>query len=577
MNDADEQFEDRHDGLLVAGAALAGAVALAVRKAKRDARDNLPRRITHTNLVPALNVVRPVLGDLSQRIDRVVSNRVPGIIDRAVKPFADLLDPTPLLFLGRRLLDQVSNWFRRLLDFGRQVLNKVSQSVFGTEDTTPLDVFAPFDQMEQQAGNVGRDAVVHIGTQTVWGMVDMPGVVGYKVMSQSDNRVRPKHWARHGREYYRDPTGDQLSYEFLPRPPFESPFENFRRAFNCILPGNVVQGRVEAVSKATYSGEAVEIQSADGARLTVTAQHPVLTDKGFTAAGLLKKGDNLVRYRPDGNKSVNVDVDHPPVKIDQLFEAFSQGQSVDSGGGLSGLDFYGDAKFFKSDVHVAKADVELLNSRETHRLQSARNQALVRVDVEPLVQSGFCSRCSGRSRLFSSLAQVKSLIPLHLLGLGLIPNFDAQPFQHPVQAEQPAFRSHATASHSEFGRQFVQGITGCVPSHNFLDGLGSELQFQSSAFARVGDGSELDTRLGKPTPYGVALHPEFPTEMRERNPGLVTTDQIREIRRFHFDGPVYDLQTPTGYFTAGSELSNIVVANCRCYLIPIFDREFLRV
>jgi hypothetical protein len=225
-------FDRRHETLLRAGSHLAGSVRHVTRQAKADAKRNLPT-VTHNSLVPAVGVVRQVLGTLNNSIRRIVGNRIPDLVERAWGGLKGMVDPLIKSVVSNQLVNTVTDWFGRLADVGRAVIGKIQQSVFGPGDAPPIDVFEPFDRIERGAEGVSRDAAVYIGTGTVWGIVDTPGVIGYTVMSQADLRVRPKHWRRHATSYFRDPVGKQLGYEFLPRPPFESPFDGYRRAFGC--------------------------------------------------------------------------------------------------------------------------------------------------------------------------------------------------------------------------------------------------------------------------------------------------------------------------------------------------------
>jgi intein/homing endonuclease len=52
--------------------------------------------------------------------------------------------------------------------------------------------------------------------------------------------------------------------------------------------------------------------------------------------------------------------------------------------------------------------------------------------------------------------------------------------------------------------------------------------------------------------------------MIDRLPGIVTTDNVDDVRYFDYAGHVYDLQSVDGYYYS----SGIVVHNCRCFLEP---------
>lgn len=58
-------------------------------------------------------------------------------------------------------------------------------------------------------------------------------ITGYTVRAMHDERTRPKHAARDGTEYYRQPKPGQKGFDEMPRPPQESPKDGSTFAFNC--------------------------------------------------------------------------------------------------------------------------------------------------------------------------------------------------------------------------------------------------------------------------------------------------------------------------------------------------------
>ena len=49
--------------------------------------------------------------------------------------------------------------------------------------------------------------------------------------------------------------------------------------------------------------------------------------------------------------------------------------------------------------------------------------------------------------------------------------------------------------------------------------------------------------------------------------GMIARDHVLRVRRTEFSGHVYDLQTIPSYYIS----QNIVISNCRCQIIPLFD------
>lgn len=109
---------------------------------------------------------------------------------------------------------------------------------------------------------------------------------------------------------------------------------------------------IHKVFRREYSGPLITLRTAAGHELTGSPNHPVLTDRGWVAMGLLRKGDDVVsrRFGQDGGVT-DPDVDHQPPTIAEVARSFAE-----AGGGpaatqrvpLVGMDFHGDG----SDGHV---------------------------------------------------------------------------------------------------------------------------------------------------------------------------------------------------------------------------------
>lgn len=133
----------------------------------------------------------------------------------------------------------------------------------------------------------------------------------------------------------------------------------------CILPDQRVQGCIVKASKSWYSGEIVRITTTTGVTLTVTMNHPVLTEAGFLPAGQLTEGLNLLRYvgenKAVATKAAVVDENkkNTPTTAEDIFKTLAATFGVKYRRRASRLDFHGDAKFFQGDVQVVVVKSEL--------------------------------------------------------------------------------------------------------------------------------------------------------------------------------------------------------------------------
>jgi SPP1 gp7 family putative phage head morphogenesis protein len=80
--------------------------------------------------------------------------------------------------------------------------------------------------------------------------------------------------------------GQVYPIDAYPRPPLH---------FRCVLPDTHVtpSGSISYISKRPFNGQVVVIRSSGDNILTVTPNHPIMTDRGFIQAKFLNKGDNL--------------------------------------------------------------------------------------------------------------------------------------------------------------------------------------------------------------------------------------------------------------------------------------------
>ena len=296
---------------------------------------------------------------------------------------------------------------------------------------------------------------------------------------------------------------------------------------DCVLPGTVVSGTAVATTMRMHEGEVVTL-AAGGQELTVTANHPVLTSRGWVAAQFVDESDHLaVAEVVDRVVSGAPGVDQRPSSIEDRFRAaLMEPQSARRSVPGASEQFHGDG--FDSEVHVVARDNLLWDERD----------ALAReVRAEFLL--------SERARVPASAGG--SLTPLG--GAQLL-----------LDRADPA--ANGSMGRLRLGRAFSG-------RHLF----GADL-------ARLATPARLDARIQEPPTdrrpgqavslgQGVLTFPgEIPAEESLRAlQGVVRLAPVtRIVRRWH-RGHVYNLQTESGWYWANS----IVTHNCDCVATPIRD------
>lgn len=312
-----------------------------------------------------------------------------------------------------------------------------------------------------------------------------------------DGRTRDTHWALDGFVTLRtDP-----AYKILLRA---------LKDWNCILPGGTVTGQFLCAVKSFYEGQAVEIETLQGAVIRVTKNHPILTANGFVPAGELNGGEQLfldvgqIEESRDGLSSTRFgrwtsqkyDV---PTKVEEVFGSLAALGFEESLRPIAD-NFHGEAACFNGNVRVVWANRELLDGGEIAFDEDGRN-----VIFEPSLQGGMSA-----GELGDSIAVAHSR-PFQGLGLVAIPGSDAVSDQSAIDG--------ATAN--------LEG---------FADGLGGFAFVEKVDHVSIGD--------------------VFPS---------IRPDRVTAVRHFGYSGEVYDFQTTTGIILLGG----LAIGNCRCSLIPL--------
>jgi len=335
-----------------------------------------------------------------------------------------------------------------------------------------------------------------LANQAVWEAAEV--IREFTWMTAMDERVCDVCGANHGQVF---PLA-QLD-ELIPAHP------------NC-LPGDALVspiGGVSAGSERWYEGDVVIIETLEN-NLTVTPNHPVLTDCGWVAAGKLKQGDYILGYTSAEWESTIVQVNNQHM-VSTIKDVFS---SLD----LAGLrmptaapDFHGDGA--GSDVAVIRPNREVVNNVNPHR-------------IEPTSQHNFAP------------GDVVSEIALPSVG-----------------------------TFTEFLEGYVT-VAGCLMSGSDL--ALALLGRHSTPFDLfcLGLGPGHYSRVDYPFPESTSINASLFCKGVLGLPFNISLQKVVKVWNDDFVGHVYNLQTDSGMYLA----NGIITHNCRCWPQPIVDRELSR-
>lgn len=340
-------------------------------------------------------------------------------------------------------------------------------------------------------------------------------------------------------------------------------------SMNCVLPGQLFQGGVVGASKARYSGDVVEIRTRSGASLSVTLNHPVLTEKGFASAGCLKEGERLLCYLGKTKASATVDyIQHAPSPVEQVFDSFQSlaGPAfVDYAPRPRPFEFHGDAKWFQGKIQVVGTYCKL-------------RDRVIADGTERFSESGFVGTYSEEPSLTGSRRPDKFIgvgstlgkrDPSRfgssglLSGIELCPDhcggFRSGPLFDPMLLERS---TDSRTGDIHAAGQSLTSLPGQVSPHDLQFGFsvqdcnpGADNFHQPPTFSR---GPYPDVNFSQCSFDGRCRDSVLAAKLLERGPDDVFLDEIVEVRRFHYDGPVYDFESPNGWYL----INNLFISNC---------------
>lgn len=430
----------------------------------------------------------------------------------------------------------------------------------------------------------------------------------------NDSRVRPSHLAMDG---VIRPVDDPLWKRWTPPV-----------GHRCFLPGTRVRGNFRLGSKMFYAGPAVEFWTASGARLAVTANHPILTEHGFIAASELCEGMDCLSYGVDVKMPAarppvirHVNDQQPPASVEDVFDALA---SYAFGfANRSTFDLHGDAVFGQGDVHVAGSECHLMHGFKLESAQGFNDFKLIfagnwfqwsglkslrdslfrwignaelpkntsavgfgdakhaanfrdresafRVELSNFLAQRIIFGVSG-APCRAALALDSGSVSLHrgpfdALSLALPARLDA------VSQQEPIYRLPA---HSVLlGKRIDASPAGIFINQLArifrlpLSGRNLKAASQSRGILLR---SKLEPALAQQTLEATGGDAGLFAKLASHFPGEITRDKIVGIRHFTFRGHVYDFETEQGWLFA----NGVVASNCRCTLRQMTAREAQR-
>lgn len=332
----------------------------------------------------------------------------------------------------------------------------------------------------------------------------------------------------------------------------------------CVFPNTkVIAPDIEAMTRSSYSGCVVEIGTSDGARLTVTPNHIVLTARGWVRAKNLIKGDKVINYSR-GIKSViesdPTDNDGIPT-IEEFFTSLLESGAVPAMSmPISSEDFKGDIPSdgeidiifidgklrnkLNATLSQLVGDILLVGAPESGEVALSRNSSL----AEHLVGLGLAADGIMSGSRIAAILLRGTLTHSQLIGLRLPSDYDAR-----------LYKTAANDTSADI-KLFGDGIfahPGSIHISNLLD-----VKRDFDSLKR--NTASLETALDGRFCDSVGL-----CDFISAFSGFVTFDDIIFVTNKYYSGHVYDASSLSTLYIA----NGIITSNCRCSTAAYMERK----
>lgn len=368
-----------------------------------------------------------------------------------------------------------------------------------------------------------------------------------------DERVRPTHEARQGKEFDLD---KGLAVPSDPREilPGTDP--------NCFAGSVNINGSgfIKKLFRRRYTGQMTVFVLADGSVFTSTPNHPVLCKRGFFGAQFLNEGDYVLSKVHESRDIVKDDVDRKVTTIGNLFDSFFNSSIVDDRIVTKLGKFHGDVS--DSEVDIVNINRKLIDKVNTRLIKKFSELSLTSSDhmiifsylsVLGSLSQDLGGMASHKRRLHEILSLFSlDFTPVEFFCLTLGTWFDTltqENSSHKLRAI-PKLPSNLSFAYSALvhGSDFLSAHLGSISKS--ID-------------------SRIDTPLLHFNPYTTYADLKFFSNLSDRDLLGYKFNRIVEKRFTDYSGHVYNLETLSGNYLA----DNVHVGNCRCTYRPIIPEE----
>lgn len=387
------------------------------------------------------------------------------------------------------------------------------------------------------------------------------GIKYFRWLTAHDERVRPSHVAVGNRDVGYGP--GVFKWSDLPVVDGVPTFPG--QPINCFpgtSPLNVFYG-AEKAFRHWFSGELTTLVTESGESIECTANHPVLTDKGFVPAYLVNVGDNIVYVPKQTFNVTEVDANSSDIMFGNFFDACQLVGIADKPVRAFGTEFHGDIST-NEEIEVVNFNWELPNqfdsalSKNFFELLFTRSEEVFGL-VNTTCDSNLASVLKGLTFAPDSIVSRACKLLSFLSG-----DF-THPDEHRFTAVGLLYSTLVENSSDDIARS-VEFFGNCFDTHtsihtryNLFKGYVLAIMRRSFGFGNLQTpGADSFTKCISTDSEHLTNECQSVT-IKHQLVGVVDKS-VRD-----FSGHVYNLQMERGLFVS----HNFAVSNCRCVAVPV--------
>lgn len=327
---------------------------------------------------------------------------------------------------------------------------------------------------------------------------------------------------------------------------------------NCFLPGTKVSGRFIAGSKASYNGPVISLVTASGRNITITPNHPVMTDHGLVPANKITKGDNLVAHfgefeHPVGPIALNINKAKPSIE-DVYGSLVKLGHSFATRVGA--VDFHGDAVAMDKNIEVVYSEGVLTTGGNASTFKLLDYFGFKHANPPHL------GHCAKALRFFSVFLSSPSLLRGRYNRFFVLFAFFLESLKLRIRCIPPIKSMLFEPSIDSYSGQTC--LIGYLKDAFTRNVLIKKINDVVVGFDAIAAGRGISFSLHS-SGYGCNAVTGLDRNIPESAPVGVLLDRVVDCRVEYYSGHVYDLQEVSGVMIA----NGIMTSNCLCTTVSV--------